>query len=118
MLDVMGLASGLGPRLVEKVATRVVASRGLEAVAEGPGFRVGLGVLRHPVTAVRSGASATMNLPTLVTRTVAYQFDLAGAGLAIPDLAAAGEVPGRVREARAAADEVSRELRRSGTGGR
>lgn len=97
-LDAVALATAGGGRAATAVGGRIAAARGLEVEA-GERLVPALRTLAHPGQALARGASATMTFPTLVTRTVSYQFDLAGGALGVVDLAATGGVAREVREA-------------------
>lgn len=97
-LDAVALATAGGGRAATAVGSRIAAARGLEVEA-GESLVPALRTLAHPGQALARGATATMTFPTLVTRTVSYQFDLAGGAVGVVDLAATGSVPREVREA-------------------
>lgn len=111
LLDAAGLLTGGAAKGVEAVGARVAVSRGLEMSPEAfDGLRGAASVLRHPGAAWTASAGATMTMPTLVTRTVAYQFDLAGAALGTFDLALTGALPAEAREAQERATERTEDL--------
>jgi len=103
LTDATAVALGMAPHGVEAAAERIVASRvltGGEELGEvGMPMSKALSIVRHPKAAVGSMASATMSFPALVTRTVSYQFDLAGGAVGTVDLARIGRFPEELREA-------------------
>jgi hypothetical protein len=85
-MDGAAVLTGLGPRAVESAAGRVVEARGLELGETTMPAPEALAVLRHPRAGVAAMGTATMTFPELVTRTVSYQFDLAGGALGTVEL--------------------------------
>lgn len=109
LLDAAALVTAGAGKGAEAVGGKIAAAKGLEMTEESfHGVRGALGVLRHPGAAWTAGASATMTFPTLVTRTVSYQFDLAGGALGTFDLAQSGQLGQEADEARHRAYVVER----------
>jgi hypothetical protein len=79
--DAVGLATGLGSRGVNAIAVR----HGVETT--GMGAVEAVGVLRAPGASVARMGAEELTLGQLVSKTVSYQFDLAGGALGVVDLA-------------------------------
>jgi hypothetical protein len=90
-MDVAGLALAAAPKVVEHVAERVIAARGLESAdSAGLSLTAAVSTVHHPLTALKDGAGSVMSFPTLVTRTISLQFDLSAGSLGIVDLSGKG----------------------------
>lgn len=115
VMDAAAVLTGVGPRVVEAAAGRVVAARGLELGETRMSTTAALAVLRHPRAGVARMATQTMTFPQLVTRTVSYQFDLAGGSLGVVDAASVAKLPAEAREAGERGREAQRQ-RQAATG--
>ncbi len=111
VFDAVALATTAAPHGVQSGAARLAAARGWElGTGEAMGVRTALGTLRHPGAALAQGAKAELTFPALVTKTISYQFDLAGGALGSYDLAVGlPTVVAEAEEAQHRADEITAE---------
>lgn len=110
LFDAVALATAGAGKGVEAVGGKIAAAKGLDLTEQSfHGVRGALAVLRHPTAAWTAGTTATLTFPSLVTRAVSYQFDLAAGGLGTFDLARSGQLPQESEEAKRRADRISAE---------